>query len=202
MPIAPPPAWRLPIRRCASGRRWWRSSRHRAAENLPPLTEVPIVRDEAQSAFRLRFTERPGGVAIFATARKGDHVIFTTVERAFRSMKDTVIVLDQFRQRGVVVHWTDEAFDESTPLGRVTLQLTGVFAELYSRFTSARTKEALARKYNSVLPQSNGMARWYELSEVLNPGAQITDQNIGSTIVALHEGYALNFHQIAQQLRY
>ena len=116
-------------------------------------------------------------------------------------MKDMVIVLDQFRQRGVVVHWTDEVFDESTPLGRAMFQLAGVFAELYSRFISTRTKEALARKYNSVLPQSNGMARWYELSEVLKPGAQITDQNIGSTIVALHEGYALNFHQIAQ-LRY
>jgi DNA invertase Pin-like site-specific DNA recombinase len=175
----------------------------RAAENLPPLMEIPIARDEAQSAFRLRFAERPGGVAIFATARKDDHVIFTRVEQTFRSMKDMVLVLDQFRQRGVVVHWTDEAFDESTPLGRAMLQLAGVFAELYSRFTSARTKEALARKYNSVLPRGpSGGTRWYEVHEVLRNGARITDSNIGRVVLALHEQYALNDRQISEQLRY
>jgi DNA invertase Pin-like site-specific DNA recombinase len=108
------------------------------------VTWVKLIADEAVSAFKRPLAKRKGGGELLNSVRRGDHVIMTRFDRAFRSMRDFVDTYAVVESMGVMLHLLDAPWDYSTANGRAMLQLMAVFAEWSSRITSARIKAAQA----------------------------------------------------------
>lgn len=66
-----------------------------------------IVRDEAVSAFKKRFYRRPGGQALLALLKPGDHIIFDKVDRVWRNVRDFAHLMDWFDKHQITVHILD-----------------------------------------------------------------------------------------------
>jgi DNA invertase Pin-like site-specific DNA recombinase len=70
--------------------------------------------------------DREAGKAMFRQLRKGDHVILTKLNRAFRRLADCVVVLEKFERLAVKLHICnlmggaiDRVFDPDTLVGLV-----------------------------------------------------------------------------------
>jgi putative DNA-invertase from lambdoid prophage Rac len=103
-----------------------------------------LIADEAVSAFKHPLAKRRGGRELLASVRRGDHVIMTRFDRAFRSMRDFLNTYSAFENLGVTLHLMDAPWDYGTANGRAMLQLMAVFAEWSSRIASERIKAAQA----------------------------------------------------------
>ena len=103
-----------------------------------------LIADEAVSAFKRPLFDRKGGKELLDSVHRGDHVIMTRFDRAFRSMRDFLDTYSAFEKFGVVLHLMDAPWDYGTANGRAMLQLMAVFAEWSSRIASERIKAAQA----------------------------------------------------------
>jgi len=66
-------------------------------------------------------TEREEGRRLWALAQPGDHVGWSKLDRAFRSVRDGAHQMHLFKQRGVHTHSIDLRIDTSTPMGQFVL---------------------------------------------------------------------------------
>jgi site-specific DNA recombinase len=76
-------------------------------------------------------TTRPGLQQALAAARAGliDVLLVYRVDRLSRSLRDTVTLLDDLDAAGVVFRSATEPFDTATPMGRMLVQMLGMFAQ-------------------------------------------------------------------------
>lgn len=74
---------------------------------------------------------RPGLEKLIHDSKLGlfNTVLVWKISRLSRSLKDLLIMLDKFEQKGVSFISYSEKFDTSTPVGRMTLQILGSIAE-------------------------------------------------------------------------
>ncbi len=63
--------------------------------------------DEVTSASMRPFNARRGGALLWRALRAGDHVIFAKLDRAFRNVADRCDVMDQWKEKGVTVHFAE-----------------------------------------------------------------------------------------------
>lgn len=115
------------------------------------LGDVSFYIDAATSG-KVAWQTRDAGKALFAQLRKGDHVILTKLDRAFRRLADCVTVLEKFERIGVKLHICNlmgGAIDLSSPMGRFMIHILAAFAELERAFISERTKDGLSKSKKS-----------------------------------------------------
>ena len=76
-------------------------------------------------------TNRSGLAKAMAAARAGaiDVLLVYRVDRFSRNLRDMVTLLDELDQVGVVFRSATEPFDTSTPMGRMLVQMLGMFAQ-------------------------------------------------------------------------
>jgi site-specific DNA recombinase len=76
-------------------------------------------------------TRRPGLQRALAAARAGafDVLLVYRVDRLTRSLRDLVTLLDDLDQAGVVFRSATEPFDTATAMGRMLVQMLGMFAQ-------------------------------------------------------------------------
>jgi site-specific DNA recombinase len=76
-------------------------------------------------------TNRHGPQRALKAARAGliDVLLVNRVNRFSRRLRDLVDLLDQLTEAGVAFRSATEPIDTSTPIGRLLLQLLGMFAE-------------------------------------------------------------------------
>jgi DNA invertase Pin-like site-specific DNA recombinase len=108
------------------------------------ITWARLIADEAVSAFKHPLPKRKGGRDLLASLHRGDHVIMTRFDRAFRSMRDFLNTYTLFESLDITLHLMDAPWDYNSANGRAMLQLTAVFAEWSSRITSERIKACQA----------------------------------------------------------
>lgn len=87
---------------------------------------------------------RPGFEAALLALAPGDTLVVWKMDRAFRSLRNALDVLEQLEVRGVEFRSLTDAIDTSTPIGRCMYQLRNAFAELERSLISERTKAGLA----------------------------------------------------------
>jgi site-specific DNA recombinase len=77
-------------------------------------------------------TNRPGLHRALAAARTGliDVLLVYQVDRFTRNLRDMVVLLDELERTGVVFRFATEPFDTATPMGRMLVQMLGMFAQL------------------------------------------------------------------------
>ena len=100
----------------------------------------------------LHFSERDEGRFLWAKLRSGDHVIFSKIDRGFRSVADGSITISAMHQRGVIVHIVDLNVDTQSPLGQFFLNVLMSMAQLERDFARTRTKEVLDSLQKANLP--------------------------------------------------
>jgi len=76
-------------------------------------------------------TARPGLQRALAAARAGviDVLLVYRVDRLTRSLRDLVTLLDDLDRAGVVFRSATEPFDTATAMGRMLVQMLGMFAQ-------------------------------------------------------------------------
>lgn len=86
------------------------------------------------------FMERPAVLEMLAFMQQHDirQIIFTKLDRAFRSVRDCVLTLDEWASKGVAFHIIEQKIDTSNAMGRAFLQLMAVLAELENGQRSER----------------------------------------------------------------
>lgn len=126
---------------------WQKKTCMRRAERLlkenPLLTMGDVVYDDAVSAYRFMFRNRPGGGRIFKEAKAGDHILIARIDRGFRNTRDIAETIPTLMDRGVTVQFVSDNLDFSTVWGRACLMVMASFAEMEPALTSARTRDAL-----------------------------------------------------------
>ena len=75
---------------------------------------------------------------------RGDTLMVWKLDRLGRSLRDLIIMLDDFKQRGINFRSLTEAIDTDTPTGRAMWQMIGVPAELERSLIVERTKAGVA----------------------------------------------------------
>jgi len=102
--------------------------------------------DEAVSAYRIPLDKRPAGSAMLQALQRGDTLIVSRLDRAFRSVADFLECFDRFEKMGVRLILCQPNLDLGTASGRMQAQVLAVLAEWESRRRGERIKAALAAK--------------------------------------------------------
>jgi site-specific DNA recombinase len=97
---------------------------------------------------------RPGLQRALAAARAGviDVLLVYRVDRLTRSLRDLVTLLDELDQAGVVFRSATEPFDTATAMGRMLVQMLGMFAQferdtIIDRVIAGMERKAAAGKW-------------------------------------------------------
>lgn len=94
-------------------------------------------------------TERDGPHRALAAARAGliDVLLVYRVDRFSRNLRDMVMLLDELDAAGVVFQSATEPFDTSTPMGRMLVQMLGMFAQFQRDTIIDRVIAGMERKH-------------------------------------------------------
>lgn len=106
------------------------------------LTFLDTFTDPEVSAYTIPMRDRPAGHLVDAQLKRGDHVVFASLDRAFRSVHDMVNTWHDWEKRGVDIHFVEDGISMSDPVGRIMAQAMIQFAEMEAFLASERTKEA------------------------------------------------------------
>lgn len=118
------------------------------ASNLPNFCEDQIFVDRGTSAY-VHMVDRVYGAKLMESVRQNDHVIFTSIDRAFRSIVDARAILDRLIAIGVRVHVLDLGgctVDFSTPYGKMVFSMLAAVAELERDIIRNRCNEGHRRR--------------------------------------------------------
>ncbi|GAB5489642.1 MAG: recombinase family protein [Parasphingorhabdus sp.] len=99
-----------------------------------------IFSDDGISAIAKK---RPGFDKALQTLKAGDKLVLYKMDRAFRSLRHALDILEQFEKDGIDFLVLTEGIDTSTPMGRCFFQIRNAFAELERSLISERTKAGL-----------------------------------------------------------
>lgn len=110
----------------------------------PGWTLVATFTDDAPGAT----TERPGLQQALRAARAGrfDVLLVYRVDRFSRRLSDLLGLLNELEEAGVAFASATEPFDTSTSIGRMLVQLLGVFAEFERETIIDRVTKGMAMK--------------------------------------------------------
>ncbi len=89
-------------------------------------------------------TDRPEFQRCLKKLAKGDSLTVWKLDRLGRSLRDLIIVLDDFKERGIKFRSLTENIDTETPTGRAMWQMIGVLAELERSQIKERTQAGIA----------------------------------------------------------
>jgi site-specific DNA recombinase len=105
---------------------------------------VAVYPDDASGAT----TDRPGLQKALRAARAGlfDTLLVYRVDRFSRSLRDLTTLLDDLADADIVFRSATEPFDTSTPVGRMLVQMLGVFAEFERETIIDRVINGMERK--------------------------------------------------------
>lgn len=95
-----------------------------------------------------KFSQRDELQRMLTDAKEGkiDLIIFTKLDRFFRSVRHLMNTLDTLDRYGVKWKAIQENHDSSTPTGKLALTIMGAFAEMEANMGSIRVRDAFANK--------------------------------------------------------
>jgi DNA invertase Pin-like site-specific DNA recombinase len=113
---------------------------------FPEDTKPGNFIDRGVSGWSKALDQRPAGIALLKTVQPGDHIIFYSVDRAFRNTEECLRTLRVLGQNDISCHFATEQFDFTTASGKFMLSVMAAVAAYQSDLTSERTREANAIK--------------------------------------------------------
>jgi len=104
---------------------------------------------------------RPGFEVALGLLAPGDVFVIWKMDRAFRSLRHALDVLETLERRGVEFCSLTDRIDTTTPMGKCMYQIRNAFAELERTLISERTKAGLeaARKRGRILGRPRKLSK-------------------------------------------
>lgn len=99
-----------------------------------------IFEDHGVSATAKR---RPGFEQALASLQAGDIFVVWKMDRAFRSLKNALDILEEFENRAIEFRCLTEDIDTTTPMGKCMYQIRHAFSELERNLIRERTKAGM-----------------------------------------------------------
>ncbi len=90
-----------------------------------------------------KLASRPELDKALLTARDGDQLVITKLDRLGRSLKNLIELSEKLQAQGVALVVLDQGIDTSTPVGRMFFHILGAIAEFEHSLMVERTKEGL-----------------------------------------------------------
>jgi len=113
-----------------------------------------VFADPGVSAWKCRILERPGFLELWRRAKPGDSIVFFSMDRAFRSVRDFSISIETFREKQVLPVFTKGGIRFDTAAGSLWARVLAAFAEYQSELLSERMREFYA------IQKAHGKGRW------------------------------------------
>lgn len=117
-----------------------------ALERYPDDVPSGVFCDRAVSAFKKDFQERPGGFALSKCLRPGDTIVFYSIDRAFRNVKNFAKSMCAWADNNITPVFVTLPINLTTPTGKLMAHIWAAMAQYHSDLISARAREALAVK--------------------------------------------------------
>lgn len=99
--------------------------------------------DESVSGAKVPFNDREGGGALLNDLQSGDRVFVTKIDRAARSVKDLLNLVQHIKDAGASIVFTEQKIDTDDVYGQFMLTLLGAIAELEANIIAERRRESL-----------------------------------------------------------
>ena len=115
------------------------------------LEVVEVITDRGISAGK-HLAQREGGQRLLdlIQSKKAHHVVALKLDRLFRNAGDALSTIEKWDKAGISTHLKDfmngSELDTSSPMGRMVLGISSVFAQFERDLGSQRTKDALQHK--------------------------------------------------------
>jgi len=103
-----------------------------------------VFADKAVSGWNKPFSSRPAGSLITEKAVAGDHIIFYSIDRFARNIRDFANTVHMFEAKGVSIHFILDEVNTSTAAGRLKMHIRAAVAQFSSDLQSERMREAFA----------------------------------------------------------
>jgi DNA invertase Pin-like site-specific DNA recombinase len=104
-----------------------------------------LIKDPAVSA-SVNLRDRDGGQTMDRQLEKGDHIVFSKLDRGFRNTIDLLQTVRDWHKRGITVHMLDVGIDLTSEMGQLLMGFLGMFAEWERMRFRQRCMEGRARK--------------------------------------------------------
>ncbi len=98
--------------------------------------------DTGKSAKSIPFCSRPAGKRADEMLAKGDSIVIAKGDRAFRNMRDQVLTIGDWIDRGIALHSASEGWNTGDSGGRLIAHIMGICAEQESQRISERLLDA------------------------------------------------------------
>ncbi|MBL8496794.1 recombinase family protein [Nitrosomonas sp. JL21] len=117
-----------------------------------------IFEDRGISATAKR---RPGFEKALSHLQTGDVFVVWKMDRAFRSLKNALNILEEFENRAIEFRCLTEDIDTTTPMGKCMYQIRHAFSELERNLIRERTKAGMeaARQRGARLGRPKKLSR-------------------------------------------
>lgn len=90
----------------------------------------------------LEFEKRPEGAKLFSSLQRGDVLIFSKLDRAFRNTRNALNTLHELKGRGVSIHFIDLGGDVTNDgIGSVIFTILSAFATFERERIATRIRE-------------------------------------------------------------
>lgn len=123
---------------------------------------------------------RKGFEEVLTELQSGDVLVIWKMDRAFRSLRHALDILEQFENRDIQFRSLTDQIDTTTPMGKCMYQIRNAFAELERNLISERTKAGMeaARKRGKHIGRPNKLTseqiEWARVQLSEKPEATIT----------------------------
>lgn len=110
-------------------------------------------------------TDRPGLAAALSHLRRGDTLVIWRLDRLGRTTHQLVGLLERFEHEGIRLRSLQDGIDPASVMGRATLQIGAVFAEMERNLLRERTRAALDLPAADVVPADReGALDWASIT--------------------------------------
>jgi DNA invertase Pin-like site-specific DNA recombinase len=103
-----------------------------------------VFADPGVSAWKIPLFERPGFQSLWKCAKPGDSIVFQSLDRGFRSVKDFCVSHPVFDEHDINAVFIMDEIDMSTATGRLIAHIMAAFAQFKSDMIGQRRREAYA----------------------------------------------------------
>ncbi len=143
-------------------------------------------------------SKRPGFEEALALLEAGDTFVIWKMDRAFRSLRHALDVLELFEQRGIQFKAITEAIDTTTPMGKCMYQIRNAFAELERNLISERTSAGMraAQKRGRILGRPKALS-----DEQIQQAKAILEANPDTTLTSLAKKFGVSTKTLRRALK-
>jgi len=164
----------------------------------------PILSDSDTSARFVPMRGRKGGRDLLGLTKPGDHILFVTLDRGFRSMKDAMVMWeDEWEPKNITPHFIQFGIDVSSVEGMMMFQACLMMAQAESSWKQ-RTSLDRAAHFRRTGRPSCGNAR-YGFKIIVERGVKrvVPDQeqrDLMARMEKMHKGEGWSCRRIAAWL--